>query len=86
VARYFSLPTSSLPGPSRCKPIAEARHIAMYLLREDAQVPLKQIGHLLGGRDHSTVILGCRKVSTFVKTQKGRRQIAEIQAHIRTSL
>jgi chromosomal replication initiator protein len=54
----------------------------MYLLREDAQLPLKQIGRLLGNRDHSTVIHGCRKVSTRFNTAKGRRQLAEIQASI----
>jgi len=85
VARYFSLPLAAIIGPTRAKPIAEARHIAMYLLREDAQLPLKVIGRLLGNRDHSTVIHGCRKVSTYFKTPKGRRQLAEIQAQVRNS-
>ncbi|MCH7835339.1 MAG: chromosomal replication initiator protein DnaA [Chloroflexi bacterium] len=85
VAHYFNIPTTALQGPSRARPIAEARHVVMYLLREDAQLPLKQIGHLLGGRDHSTVIHGCRKVSTLIKTAKGRRQITEVQAHLRSS-
>ncbi|MCH8346073.1 MAG: chromosomal replication initiator protein DnaA [Chloroflexi bacterium] len=82
VARYFSVPLTSLPGPSRAKPIAEARHVAMYFLREDAQLPLKQIGRLLGNRDHSTVIHGCRKVSTRFNTSKGRQQLTEIRAFI----
>ena len=85
VASYFTVPLASLSGPSRAKPIAEARHVAMYLLREDAQLPLKQIGRLLGGRDHSTVIHGCRKVSTRFNTSKGRQQLAEIQAFIHGS-
>ncbi len=82
VARYFNLPTTAIVGPTRAKPVAEARHIAMYLLREDAQLPLKLIGRLLGNRDHSTVIHGCRKVSSIAKTTKGRRQLAEIQAQV----
>ena len=85
VAQYFSIPLNSLQGPSRTKPLAEARHITMYLLREEAQLSLKQIGHLLGGRDHSTVIHGCRKVSTSIKTTKGKRQMTEIQAYIRST-
>ncbi|KKK99280.1 hypothetical protein LCGC14_2634340, partial [marine sediment metagenome] len=84
VASYFTVPLASLSGPSRAKPIAEARHVAMYLLREDAQLPLKQIGRLLGNRDHSTVIHGCRKVSTRFNTSKGRQQLTEIQAFIRS--
>ena len=85
VSRYFSLSPACLSGPSRAKPIAEARHIAMYLLREYAQLPLKQIDRLLGNRDPSTVIHGCRKVSTHVNTAKGHRQLTEIQEHVRGS-
>ena len=82
VARYFSVPPAAILGPSRARPVAEARHIAMYLLREDAQLPLKLIGRLLGNRDHSTVIHGCRKISTYVTTPKGHRQLCEIQAQV----
>jgi len=84
VAHYFNLQPAALLGPTRAKPVAEARHIAMYLLREDAQLPLKLIGRLLGNRDHSTVIHGCRKISTYVKTAKGHRQLADIQAQVRS--
>ncbi len=83
VARYFNVSPATLAGPSRARPIAEARHVAMYLLREESQLPLKQIGRLLGNRDHSTVIHGCRKVSTLVNTTKGRRLLADVQATIR---
>ncbi len=80
VARYFNTSPEALTGPSRAKPIAEARHIAMYLLREDAQLPLKAIGHLLGNRDHSTVIHGCRKASTYLNTAARRHQLTEIRS------
>jgi chromosomal replication initiator protein len=82
VAHYFSTSAEALAGPTRAKPVAEARHIAMYLLREDTHLPLKTIGHLLGNRDHSTVIHGCRKASTFLNNPKGRQQLAEIRALI----
>ena len=84
VAEYFNLSPQDLRGKSRVREIADARHIAMYLLREDAQLPLKLIGRLLGNRDHSTVIHGCRKISTYVKTAKGHRQLADIQAQVRS--
>lgn len=83
VARYFNLSPEILSGPSRARPVAEARHAAMYLLREQAQLPLKRIGLLLGNRDHSTIIHGCRKVSSYIRTPKGHQQLAEIQATIR---
>jgi chromosomal replication initiator protein len=79
--RYFNVTPAVLSGPSRAKAIAEARHVAMYLLREDAQLPLKHIGHLLGNRDHSTVIHACRKIDAIATTVKGHQQLNEIRRH-----
>jgi chromosomal replication initiator protein len=83
VARYFNTSPQALTGPSRVKQIAEARHMAMYLLREDAQLPLKAIGRALGNRDHSTVIHGCRKASTWLNDNTRRHQLDELRAYIR---
>lgn len=66
VSHYFNVPPQALSGKSRAKPIAEARHVAMYLLREDGELALKQVGLLLGHRDHSTVIHGVQKISQLL--------------------
>src|SRR5712692_477317 len=63
VSSYFNVTVAALTGKSRAKPIAEARHVAMYLLREDADLALKQVGLILGHRDHSTIIHGVQKVT-----------------------
>lgn len=84
VSSYFNVAPEALAGQSRLKPIAEARHIAMYLLRQDAQLQLKEIGRLLGRRDHSTVIHACRKVSTALSSDPHLRlQLTEIRTHYR---
>jgi len=80
IAQYFDLPTEALTGKSRAKEIAEARHIAMYLLREDAHQRVTEIGTLLGDRDHSTVIYGLRKIDNVLTTDpQFTRQIADIR-------
>jgi len=80
VANYFDLATEALTGKSRAKEIAEARHIAMYLLREAAHQRVTEIARLLGGRDHSTVIHGLRKVDhTLSIDAQFTRQIGEIR-------
>jgi len=80
VAQYFDFPTEALTGKSRAKEIAEARHIAMCLLRDDAHQRVTDIAHLLGGRDHSTVIYGLRKMDQVLTTDpQFTRQIAEIR-------
>jgi chromosomal replication initiator protein len=85
IAQYFDLPTEALTGKSRAKEIAEARHIAMYLLREDARQRVTDIARLLGGRDHSTVIYGLRKIDIALTTDpQFTRQIGEIRTLLTT--
>jgi chromosomal replication initiator protein len=84
VADYFRLETSALrKGEGRKQPIALARQIAMYLLREEVKLPLAEVGRLLGGRTHSTVIHGCEKIALKVDTNpKLRENVMEIKRRI----
>ena len=61
VARYFGVKTDDLKGRARNKQIVVPRHIAMYLLREDAHLSSPEIGRLLN-RDHTTVLHGLKQV------------------------
>ena len=63
VCRYFSVTLEDLRCPSREKRITYARQVAMLLMRDDCQKPLAEIGSLLGGRDHSTILHGANKIS-----------------------
>ena len=52
----------------------------MYLLREDAHQRVTEIARLLGGRDHSTVIYGLRKIDHALTTDtQFTRQLGEIR-------
>lgn len=80
---YYNVPISAITGKSRAKQIAEARHVAMYLLREDAELALKQIGLLLGHRDHSTVIHGVQKIArALINDPRLSAQLSEIRASV----
>jgi len=60
--------------------VALPRQIAMYLLREEAQISLPQIGEALGGRDHTTVMYACDKVSDLLEEDdRLRRQVVDIR-------
>jgi chromosomal replication initiator protein len=58
VAQYYKLSMDKLLSLDRSRNVAEPRQVAMYLLREDAHVSFPQIGEVLGGRDHTTVMCG----------------------------
>jgi chromosomal replication initiator protein len=77
VAAYFRLKTSDLAGQQRERKVSYARQIAMYLLREEAKLSLVDIGHQLGGRNHSTVIYSCDKITD---QKSGGRVKADLHA------
>jgi chromosomal replication initiator protein len=69
IARYFSLTIEELSGPSRSRPLVEARQIAMYLCRELTQLSLPNIGREFGGRDHTTVLYAYNKVKSALSEE-----------------
>lgn len=70
VADYYNLTPSQLVGKIRTGQIALARHIAMYLIRSTLDVPLKKIGTVFGGKDHTTVMNAISKVENMLKTDE----------------
>jgi chromosomal replication initiator protein len=73
VAEHFGVTLEALRGRSRAKEIVGPRQIAMYLLREETQSSLLEIGQELGGRDHTTVIHGIEKVESQLQTDTALR-------------
>ncbi len=64
VARYYHVSEEELRGKQRDKRVVLPRQMAMYLLREETELPLVEIGKLLGGRDHTTVLHSVEKIGT----------------------
>ena len=70
VSNYYKLSPNELTGKTRTGQIALARHIAMYLIRINIDIPLTKIGTMFGGRDHTTVMNGILKVENMLKTDE----------------
>jgi chromosomal replication initiator protein len=62
VAKDFEYRNKDLVGKSRKAELVKARHIAMYLLREELGTQLVKVGELFGGRDHTTVMHAVEKI------------------------
>jgi chromosomal replication initiator protein len=83
VAAYFGLAPERFCGKSRDKDLVHARHVAMYLLREEVHLPLTEIGRVLGNRDHSTVLHGLNRVQASYYSDPGlRREIEQIRQQL----
>jgi chromosomal replication initiator protein len=86
VADYYNLVPSQLVGKVRTGQLALARHVAMYLIRLNIDVPLSKIGNMFGGRDHTTVMNGILKVENMLKTDESlKAAIEELQKRIKTN-
>ena len=62
VANYYGVDLEGLTGKRRDRNSVLARHVTMYLLREQNHCSLAEIGKILGGRDHTTVLHGYEKI------------------------
>ena len=78
VAEYEGVDVKDLLGQNRSAKIARPRQIAMYLMREINETSLPQIGELLGGRDHTTVLYAIRKVAEDEKLKNRARKISDM--------
>lgn len=66
VATYYNLKPNQLKSDQRDRPLAFPRQVLYYLLRVELGLPLMTIGELLGGRDHTTIMYGVRKVAELL--------------------
>ena len=67
VSDHFGISIADLKSNKRSADIANPRQISMYLIRTMTEVPLKGIGIILGGKDHSTVKYGVEKITNEMK-------------------
>ncbi len=78
VARYYHVSEEEMKGKQRDKRVVLPRQMAMYLLREETELPLVEIGGLLGGRDHTTVLHSVEKIGT--ELSNGSPLVKELNA------
>jgi chromosomal replication initiator protein len=76
VGHHFRVTHSELVGKERHRRIALARHVAMYLCKHSLRCSYPEIGRAFGGRDHTTVMSGVRRIEDL------RENDAEVRAHL----
>jgi chromosomal replication initiator protein len=88
VLNHYKVDRQVMLSGSRERAIVLPRHVAMYLMREDAQCSMPRIGEYLGKRDHSTVMHGCERITEELKNENPqlRRDIHAIRSSMYESL
>lgn len=78
VCEHYHVSEADLKGKKRNAEIVLPRQVFMYLCREMTQTQYKEIGNLLGGKDHSTVMHGCDKIENDLKYSENMRNTMDI--------
>jgi len=74
VVRHYRLDEGQLKGPSRAKAVCVPRQLAMYLIRQETGASLPEIGQLLGGRDHTTILHGFGRIEAQIEEDEMLRR------------
>lgn len=78
VAKHFGYSLQDLRSENRNKDVAQARHIAFYLMKKMSSFSLREMGKFLERKDHSTVMYAYEKMSKRIETESAFAR--EIQA------
>ncbi len=86
ITGYYDITMDDVLGKSRERRLAFPRQIAMYLLREEAKCSFPAIGDHLGGRDHTTAMHACHKITDLLKEDEQlKRDLSLIRERLYTS-
>jgi len=77
VSKHYDLKPSTIKGPKRDRIIARPRQIIMYLCKVELGITLDDIGGLLGGRDHTTIMHGVETITNELSTNSKLREDVE---------
>lgn len=83
IHKFYQIPIEDLLGKKRTKEVVMPRQVTMYLLRHEANLSFPEIGRVMGGKDHSTIMHGCNKVESDISTdQKLKDDLSAIKEKI----
>ncbi len=84
VALYFGLRPADLHTSQKSRNIALARSIAMYLTRRHTDMSFPEIGRFMGNKNHSTVLLACKRVDKLVREDADVRWVSSRGESVRS--
>ena len=77
VCKHFNIKISDMDSSKRTKNLSYPRQIAMYICRDLTNLSFPKIGEYFGGRDHTTVLHACEKISEEIKSNDSLKNIID---------
>ncbi|MBQ9914738.1 MAG: hypothetical protein IJO50_01205 [Clostridia bacterium] len=88
VCKFYNMDEATIKSTQRTKEVAEARHIAIYLVRKLTNLSSPEIGKEFGGRDHTTILSSIKNIEEELKRGNTTLQnnLRDINANINSCL
>ena len=67
VASYFGITPANMHSSKKNRTVALARHLSMYLTRKHTRMSSSEIGRVMGGKNHATVLLACKRIEELLE-------------------
>ena len=84
VCEHYKLDESVLHSKSRKREVVQIRQMAMFLAKKHTDISASKIGHLIGNRDHATVLHACKIMKDLVEVNKEvKEEVEKIEASVR---
>lgn len=82
ICEFYDIKPSQIKSPKRNASLVKARHVCMYLLKTKQKLTFVEIGNLLGGRDHTTVMYGVEKIEGLLQKKETSGEIVGITSYL----
>lgn len=81
---FYNIKETLIKGPKRDSYLVKARQIAMYILKQDLALSFAEIGNILGGRDHTTIMHGVGKIEGLLLNKNFSEEIMGIKSLLKS--
>lgn len=82
---FYNIKETVIKGPKRDSSLVKARQIAMYILKNDLRLSFVEIGNILGGRDHTTIMHGVKKIEGQLLNKNFSEEILGIKSLLKST-
>ena len=85
ICAFYNIKETLIKGPKRDSFLVKARQIAMYILKNDLSLSYVEIGNILGGRDHTTIMHGVGKIEKLMSNKNFSEEFLGIKSLLKNS-
>lgn len=85
ICTFYNIKETLIKGPKRDSGLVKARQIAMYILKSDLKLSFVEIGNILGGRDHTTIMHGVKKIEGLISSKIFSEEMLGIKSLLKSN-